>query len=105
MNLDIFNRKKVRELEKKLFDTEIDRNKYRNMAINLENKLDDISKLEETIPEDCKKGPWCIACEFSKVYHYMEHYNFNTNTRIRNKIYVCDKGESCNSFVQKEIDS
>lgn len=102
MNLDIFNRKKIRDLEEKLIDTEIERNNYRNMAISLEQKLDDIARLEETTPEDCKKGPWCVACEFGKVYHYMEHYDFNTNTRICNKIYVCGKGESCKNFIQRE---
>lgn len=65
--MDIFNRKKIRELEAKLFDADMERNK------------------------------------FGKVYHYTDHYDFSTNTRICNKIYVCGKGESCQHFIQKEI--
>ena len=103
MKLDIFNKHKVRELEERLLNTEMERNRYRNMAIHLENRLDDISRLGESIPEDCKKGPWCAACEFGKVFPYMAHYDFEVHSGVTKKYYGCGKGESCQHFVQKEI--
>lgn len=104
MNLDIFNRKKVRELEERLINAETERNKYRNMAVHLENRLDNISKINETIPEDCKKGPWCAACEFGKAYSYMAHYDFGVRNGVTETFYGCRKGESCQHFIQKEIE-
>lgn len=104
MKLDIFNKHKVRELEERLLNAEMERNRYRNMAIHLENRLDDISKFDETIPEDCKKGPWCAACEFGKAFHYMAHYDFGVHSGVTKTFYGCGKGESCKNFIQKEID-
>lgn len=102
MKLDIFNRKKVRELEEELVRTRSECNKYRNFSVHLENKLDEISRVSDNTPEDCKRGHWCMACEFGKVYHYLESFDFSTSIKTRNQIYVCGKAESCQHFVQKE---
>lgn len=102
--MDIFNRKKIRELEEKLARAQMESNKYRNMAAHLEYRLDGISRVSDNTPEDCKRGHWCAACEFGKVYHYLESYDFSMGIKTRNQIYVCGKGESCKNFIQKEIE-
>lgn len=51
--------------------------------------------LDDAAPVDCKRGPWCKACEFVKpmrTYHGM----------ISREDYFCGKAESCKNFVQKE---
>lgn len=98
--MDIFNRKRVAELEAKLRDTERERDKYISKVAELAVKLDVISKLEDSKPEDCTKGPWCKACEFAKTIHYNPSgINHWTN---QDAYYGCSKGESCKHFVQKE---
>jgi hypothetical protein len=100
--MDIFNHHRIAELEKKLHETELDRDRYMSKAAELAVKLDEVSKLEESIPEGCVKGPWCKACEFSKTIHYSEHYGYNSYSSLVT-MYVCSKGKSCENFVQKEI--
>ena len=100
--MDIFNRKRVAELEQKLLETERDRDKYKTKATEFARKLDELSKLEEVIPEGCEKGPWCKACEFCKTIHYTEYYGSFGGT-VTAIAYACSKGKSCKNFVQKEI--
>ena len=98
--MDIFNKKRVAELERELADVKRSRDKYITEAANLKVRLDEITSLNESIPEDCEKGPWCKACEFARTFHYNEYYypgNFEINV-----LYACGKGKSCKSFVQKE---
>ena len=100
--MGIFNHKRIAELEEKLRDSERSRDRYKVKASELAAKLEVVSKLEETIPEGCVKGPWCKACEFAKTIHFNEHYGPSSyNTLVT--MYVCSKGESCKNFVQKEI--
>ena len=101
--MDIFNRQRIVELEKKLHKTELDRDRYISKAAELEVKLREISKLEETIPEGCEKGPWCKACEFVRTFHYTRGLSIPGYPRSTEVIYTCSKGESCKNFVQKEI--
>lgn len=99
--MDIFNRERVAELERKLAVAERDRDKYRVRLSDLENTLERVSNIEDTIPEDCKKGSWCKACEFARVFHYREdaaYMGYITDT-----VYVCGKGESCQNFVPKNM--
>lgn len=102
--MDLFNRKRVAELEKKLRDSELQNSIYSTKVAELRAALEEASELEETIPEDCVKGPWCKACEFAKVIEYDESYGtypykFNTTKTM----YVCGKGASCKNFVQKNV--
>lgn len=100
--MDIFNRKRIEQLEIKLHQTERERDKYLRETIELKSKLEEISKLIDTIPKDCTLGPWCKACEFSRQFHissYCGYGNFGTET-----ITICNKGESCKNFVYKEIE-
>lgn len=104
--MDIFNarlvdRDYIENLEKKLRETECDRDMYMSKVAELSDKLAAVSELEETIPEGCTKGPWCKACEFVRTFHYTMSYGRNFSSK--EIIYACSKGESCKNFVQKEI--
>ena len=101
--MDILNRKRIEELEEKLYDTERERDKYIAEATILEAKLREIGRLEETIPADCEKGPWCKACEFVKTFHYTEHYGRYGGTSLET-LYVCNKGNYCQNFVQRKVE-
>ena len=98
--MDIFNKKKVADLEVKLAMLE---DKYRRQSWDLDEykeKLKQMSELAETVPTDCVRGPWCQACEFVKTFHYNESYGLGGYSTIT--AYVCGKGESCKHFIQKE---
>lgn len=101
--MDIFNKKRVAELEKKLYEANLDLERYISKAAEFEMKLDEVSKLEETIPEGCEKGPWCKACEFVRTFHYTRGLSLPGYPRSTNVIYTCSKGESCKNFAQKVI--
>ena len=100
--MDIFNRERIRELEEKLHDAELERDKYIAKAAELDAKLQEIGRIKETIPTDCIKGPWCEACEFVRAFHYNRFYGYNN--RSLQTIYVCNKGESCKNFVQRKVE-
>ena len=100
--MDIFNRKRVEELEKELEYTQKELDKYKDKLIYIKKQFEEVTELQETIPEGCTKGPWCKACEFAKEITYVEHYHgigFCSSITA----YVCSKGKSCENFVQKEI--
>lgn len=106
--MDIFNRKRVEELEcelKRLKAIEVERNSYRDCLIQAENDLKKILKEKETLPNDCVPGPYCKACEFVKKYDfdyfvYGGLYSHNHHSIISG--YYCGKGGVCNNFIQKE---
>lgn len=100
--MDIFNKKRIAELEKKLHETELERDRYISKSAELAVKLDEVSKLEETIPEGCEKGPWCKACEFVRTFHYTEYYGAYGGHSLET-VYACGKGKSCKNFAQKVI--
>ena len=100
-NSRLVDRDYIENLEKKLRETELDRDRYISKAAELADKLKAVSELEESIPEGCTKGPWCKACEFVKTYYYTEYYGAYSGHSLET-IYVCSKGESCKNFIQKE---
>ena len=100
--MDIFNRKKVQQLEEKLYDTELERDKYIGKAAELDAKLREIGRLEEMVPADCVKGPWCEACEFVRMFHYSKYYGYKC--KGLETIHVCGKGASCKNFVQRKVE-
>lgn len=105
MNLDIFNRKRVAELEAGLRDLEKVRDEnseLKSMLVKAEHELKLVLTLKDAIPEGCTPGLYCEACEFAKKYYYHSWgYRANRNTMITGTI--CGKGESCQHFIQKEI--
>ena len=101
--MDIFNRKRVKELEEKLHKSEVDRDKYKCRCSELESKLDRIKQIENVMPADCERGHWCRVCEFARAFHYTEYYGYNPGSYSTETIYVCGKGETCKSFVPVEV--
>ena len=99
--MNIFNRKLIEELKNKNQLLELENKRLVSENNRLVAKFDAITELEEAMPTDCKKGPWCKACEFSKVYHYREYDMYNRQYSLT--CYVCCKGESCKQFVEKII--
>lgn len=100
--LDIFNRKKVAELEKKLAASEKNRNDLLCQVASYKKRFEELGEFEESIPEDCVRGPWCEACEFVKTFHVTRYYGFG-HSQIETA-YICGKGKSCNNFVQKKYE-
>jgi hypothetical protein len=100
--MDLFNRKRVAKLEEKLRDSELQNSIYSTKVAELRAALEEASELEETIPEDCVKGPWCKACEFVKTIQYSEPCSPYA-LEVTNGVYVCGKGASCRNFVQKNV--
>lgn len=59
-----------------------------------EKKFEEISKLQDSIPSDCKLGNYCRACEFSEEIHIRKGLGAIT-------INMCKKGCICQNFCQK----
>lgn len=100
--MDIFNKKKVAELERELAATRKSRDEYMRRAAEYATVFAGMETLEETVPKDCVRGPWCEACEFVKTFYVSHYYGF-AQSDVR-KAYVCGKGQSCNNFVQKKFE-
>lgn len=55
--------------------------------------LNKSTKINDSVPEDCKIGPWCKKCIFVKGYSTIVLGN------VVNKTY-CGKAEMCSNFIQ-----
>ena len=100
--MDIFGRKRIKELDSELFETKrkLERTDASYKALLAEFK--ELGRLKEFEPEGCKKGPWCKACEFVKTFTYYDFtYSMIGSVPIATG-YACGKGESCVNFVQKK---
>lgn len=100
--MDIFNNKRIQDLEKELHTVKAERDRYKKQVDDLTIRIEEIGKLQENIPDDCEKGPWCRSCEFSRVFHYREydHYS-NWNFEFA---YACGKGKSCKHFIERKVE-
>lgn len=93
--MDIFNLKKARELEYELEKVRYERDQLmRDLDYNT-HLLEELLEVKAALPTDCTPGPYCKACEFSKVYGYNYYHNWNIG-------HFCGKGQSCKNFIQKE---
>lgn len=104
--MDIFNRKRVEELEaevKRLRHIELERNNYREELRSTERELERVVNIKDTIPDGCTPGSYCRACEFVKPYYY-SNYVFSAGHHTVVAGYICGKGELCKNFAQKEIE-
>lgn len=99
--MDIFNIKKVEELERELEKAKRRIDGYRHDLSVAEDHIKHLTKIKESIPERCTPGDYCRACEFGKEYFY-HSYNYGYETTIT--AYLCNKGNSCPNFVQKKVD-
>lgn len=95
--MDIFNKKRVSELQAKIYSLEQKRNDLENQVYILKYKFDEIARLTENRPKDCVVGSWCKACEFSRIFHYGDCFRGSDYTAT-----VCVKDESCKHFTPKE---
>lgn len=105
--MDIFNRKRVSELEKDLRDIESENDRLRRALEDAESTISHLLRLRDSMPEDCVPGTYCQACEFAKkyVYHnYVSGYRFDRCYETILTGCVCAKGEICNNFIQKKIE-
>ena len=98
--MDIFNTKRVKELEEKVRTLQDQKDIIQANLMHTENTLKEVLALKDMIPDDCVKGSYCQACEFSKQYTAYR-YDLYGPTEISTG-YICTKGQSCKNFVQKE---
>ena len=99
--MDIFNRKKVAELQRTISELRAERDRCRINTEALERKFAALGELEEAVPDGCVRGPWCKACEFVKTFRHVEYVGLCE--RVNVTAYACGKGKSCTNFVQKEL--
>ena len=95
--MDIFNKKRVEELERQLEEVNTELAELRMWKSIQIQKFEKMSELKEEIPESCTRGPWCKACEFSKVYHYTDSWYSNAY-----EVVFCNKANVCKEFTPKE---
>lgn len=100
--MDIFGRKRIAELERKLEETKRERDDYMSKAFEYSSKLDSIEGTLRTVPADCIQGDWCKACEFVEEFKIHERTGYGYYGAVTK--YVCGKGKSCSNFVQKKIE-
>lgn len=95
----MFGRKarRIRELEYDKTRREQELRNLRHEMATYEKKLEHVRKCLDSTPEDCTPGRWCEACDFSKCIHIYNpcHDDFE-------RVYVCNRGEACKNFIQKE---
>lgn len=103
--MDIFNRKRVVELEARLRgleDVRRENDELKSMLRRSESELKLALALKNSIPEDCNQGQYCEACTFAKKFNYHTYGYFSGHETLISGI-MCGKGESCKNFIQKEI--
>lgn len=109
--MDIFNRKKVAELEKRICELEgVDgeNNRLRRELDRLANDLREVLRVKDATPVDCVPSNYCRVCEFGD--HIFEHYYASGSTIHRRDYstavsgYVCKRGAICPNFIQKNTE-
>lgn len=107
--MDIFNKKRVEELEKdlkkvreRLKEVEQENTELRELLDKAGRNIDTILKVKQSTPDDCIPGPYCKACEFSKEY-YFYHGSYLAKYDRVHRGWVCNKANVCKNFTQKEV--
>lgn len=116
--MDIFNRKRVEELEMEreelLKDVESLKSENSDLRVCLDKAISDLKHIlsaKQDIPEDCTPGPWCKECAFGKSWasgyyvtsrYYHRHYHTGYDSICSG--YLCGKGKSCKNFIQKKVE-
>lgn len=57
--------------------------------------FENLSSFIKETPDDCKLGPWCQGCQYSRTY---SRYIDTVNGRISS--FYCGKKEVCKHFTQ-----
>lgn len=105
--MDIFNKRELERLRHNNRELELEKDRLINKLATLQTKFEQMGELKDSEPPDCKRGPWCKACEFVETYHYNEYIpggHWSPGFTTLRTAYMCTKGESCKHFVQKETD-
>lgn len=103
--MDIFNRKRVRELEYKLKGIEDENGRLRTVLNDAEDRISLLLNLKSKIPEDCKPGEYCKVCAFAKEYRYRNHvvgFKVDRSYDYYSSGYICRKAVECKNFIQKK---
>lgn len=90
----------IHDLKQEISDLKEEVTCFKASTESLEKDLDNITKMKDSTPEDCKRGEWCKACEFSRIY-FSRVYHGGAVWRSC-PTYMCGKGESCKNFVQRK---
>lgn len=88
---------KIRELTETLEQRDQEIKELNRKLNRVYDRLDSFVSREDGTPEDCTRGIWCRACEFSTVAFVPARDRYNPPE----KVYFCGKGKSCSNFVQK----
>ena len=103
--MDIFNRKRIEELEYRLKGIEDENDRLRTALDNAEDHINLLLKLKSDIPEDCKPGEYCKVCAFAKEYGYRNRvagFKVDRSCDYYSSGYICRKAVGCKNFIQKE---
>lgn len=100
--MDIFNRKKVAELERELNKLKDENTNLKRHLEYAESELKAVVRQKESIPDSCTPGEYCNACVYAKKYEY-KSYIHNCRHVIIPGI-VCLKGQACPNFIQKKTE-
>jgi hypothetical protein len=106
--MDIFNRKRVAELEekvRKLEAVESENDRLRRELDNAVADLRDIIRLKDTTPSDCIQGEYCRDCIFGEKItntYYVSGYNLSRCYNAFINGYICKRGNVCKNLIQKE---
>lgn len=94
------------EYKERIEKLEYENERLRKCLTKAEADIEASNRLREDIPADCTPGPYCKACEFVKPYHYNYYVPGRTLSGThdyRATGYICNKGNVCKNFIQKEI--
>ena len=98
--MDIFNSKRVEELERENAYLKRQLCEADSRAVSAENALATYLEIRDSIPEDCVQGTYCRGCTFVKEYCYSATwYHGQVITG-----YYCGKGKACKNFIQKKVE-
>lgn len=92
----------IEELKRKLLKEQLRNSELAHENDMLVQKLSRAEEIESSMPNGCVRGEWCKACNFSTTLHarvYEGHGQYSLE-----RFTVCNKGNSCENFVQKEYE-
>lgn len=100
--MGIFNMAWIDELKKENEELKKKNEELQRLLTKVESDLGALIKTIESKPSDCIPGEYCKACEFGKNHYYWYHGYRNNHDAVFTG-YICEKGESCRHFTQKEV--
>jgi len=90
-------KKRIEQLEAQLAERDRKIHRLEDIIAHHEMKFEDMRKMLESKPEDCRIGEYCKTCSFSKAYRILNRHRDDFDV-----LYLCNKAGSCQHFTQKE---